>query len=391
MGPLRATAGATRRARLRGAMSEPHLRVAVTVEQCWHEVPGGVAAAALGSIRALQRHQPELDLVGVSARHRSLPPAPWTPPLPVRQLPLPRLALYEAWHRLRRPAVTRATGPVDVIHATGMAMPPRSAPLVVTVHDLIFLDDPGLFTRRGVAFFHRAIDLARAEADVVVCPSQDAIDDCVRHGFAADRLRLVPHGVEPVPTTAADIAAVRRRFGIDGPYVMWLGTIEPRKNVDLLLRAFEAVDTDATLVLVGGRGWNTDLSARLEALGSRVLPVGFVSDDDRAALYAGAEVFCLPSRREGFGLPLLEAMAQGTAVIGSAGTSLAEIVGDATDDAGVLVDPADPAALTDALQRLLDDDDRRDELGRRARTRAAAFTWERNARLLADAYAEAAG
>src|SRR5262245_43722108 len=106
-------------------------RVAVTVEQCWHEVPRGTAAAAITSIEALQRYGgPELELVGVAARHRTPPPEPWVPPLAVHHLPLPRLALYETWHRLRAPKVERATGPVDLIHVTGMAMPPPSAPLV---------------------------------------------------------------------------------------------------------------------------------------------------------------------------------------------------------------------------------------------------------------------
>src|SRR6478736_4944076 len=116
---------------------ERPLRVAVTLEQCWR--------AVLESVRALQSHS-DLDLVGVSARHAGPPPAAWTPTIPVAALPLPRLALYEAWHWLRRPPVERATGPVDVIHATGMAMPPASAPIVVTVHDLAFVRDPSQFT-----------------------------------------------------------------------------------------------------------------------------------------------------------------------------------------------------------------------------------------------------
>ena len=113
-------------------------RVAITLEQCWHAVPGGTARAALGSVGALQRFT-ELDLVGVSARHRGLPKAAWVPTIPVTQLGLPRLALYESWHRLRRPSVERATGPVDVIHATGMAMPPPSVPIVATVHDVLVI------------------------------------------------------------------------------------------------------------------------------------------------------------------------------------------------------------------------------------------------------------
>ena len=100
-------------------------RVAFTIVQCWHKVPGGTAVAALGMARALVGR--DLDLRGVAAAHRRSPPAPWTPPMRVHHLPLPRLALYEAWHRLRRPSVERATGAVDVIHATANAMPPKTA------------------------------------------------------------------------------------------------------------------------------------------------------------------------------------------------------------------------------------------------------------------------
>ena len=107
----------------------------MTFEQCWHRVPGGTALAAIDLARELHL-DPELDVVGVAAWHRTLPAPPFRPPPPVQRLPLPRLALYEAWHVLRRPSVERATGPVHVIHATGLAMPPSTAPIVLTVHDL---------------------------------------------------------------------------------------------------------------------------------------------------------------------------------------------------------------------------------------------------------------
>jgi len=363
------------------------LRVAVTLEQCWHDVPGGVARAALESVRALQ-DRADVDLVGVSARH-TRPPAPaWTPSIPVAALPLPRLALYEAWHRLRRPPVERATGPVDVIHATGMAVPPPSAPMVVTVHDLAFLRDPSRATRRGHAFFRRAIDLARRDAAVVVCPSQATLDDCANHGFEPPRLRLVPWGVDIVSVDASAVDGVRTRLGVEGRYVLWTGTIEPRKNLPVLLDAFERLDDPTvTLVLAGPKGWNEDLTARLERLGHRVRPVGFVDPDALRALYAGAEVFAFPSLEEGFGLPVLEAMAQGTPVVTSSGTATAEVAGDA----GLLVDPSDADGLADALRRLLSDPDEAARLGAAGRERARTrFSWARTAEALAAAYREAA-
>ena len=364
------------------------LRVAVTLEQCWHRVPGGTARAALDHVRAVAALG-GIDQIGVAARHREPAPEAWAPSIPVRQLSLPRPVLYEAWHRLRRPAVERATGPVDVLHATGMAVPPRTAPLVVTVHDLAFLDEPGHSTARGLRFFHRAIELARDEADLIVCPSAATRDDCVRHGFDATRLRVVPWGTEVVDIGASHIAGARARFGLSGRYVLWAGTIEPRKNLPVLLDAFAALrtrDPEVTLVLAGPTGWNESIDDRLEVLGDRVRTLGFVDRDALMALMAGAELFCFPSRREGFGLPVLEAMSVGTPVITSNGTSTSEVVGDA----GVVIDPDDVAGLADAIEALLADGGeraRRAEMGRR---RAAEFTWERTARGLVDVYREAA-
>jgi len=363
-------------------------RVAITLEQCWHSVPGGTARAALESIRALQSFS-QIEMVGVSARHSSPPPAAWLPSLPVEQLPFPRLVLYEAWHRLRRPAVERATGPVDVIHATGMAVPPPSAPLVVTVHDLAFLRDPSQFTRRGVSFFHRAIELARRDATLVICPSQATMDECLEHGFVPDRLRLVPWGIEIDPKDGEAVLATRSRFGISGRYVLWAGTIEPRKNLPVLLEAFARfVPTDVTLVLAGPQGWNEQIDYQLSQLGHRVRSVGFVEPHALKALYAGADVFCFPSRQEGFGLPVLEAMAQGTAVITSAGTATEEVVGEC----GVVVEPSDAEALGAAMQKVLGDDQLRGRLGEAGRIRAdTVFSWKATSDALASVYREAAG
>src|ERR671918_162508 len=156
------------------------MRAAVVIEQCWHRVPGGTAGAVLDQLRAVSTAgggdqgggaQAGVEQVGVAARHSRPPPEAWRPPIPVRHLPLPRLALYRTWHRLRWPPVERATGPVDVVHATSLAIPPRSAPLVVTIHDLAFMHQPSHFTRRGRSFFRRGLDLARRDADLVLCPS----------------------------------------------------------------------------------------------------------------------------------------------------------------------------------------------------------------------------
>jgi glycosyltransferase involved in cell wall biosynthesis len=361
--------------------------VAVTLEQCWHEVPGGTAQAALESIRALQASG-VVEQIGVSARHGHDPQPAWTPPIPVRPLSLPRLALYESWHWLRRPVVQTATGPVDVIHATGMAVPPPSAPLVVTVHDLAFVQDPQQFTRRGVSFFRRAIELARRDATIVIAPSEATLADCRREGFDPARLRLVPWGIDPRPAEPAAVAEARTHHDLGARYVLWAGTIEPRKNLPVLLEAFRRLDrADVRLALAGPKGWNEELESHLGPIRDRVRVLGFLAPDELRAVYAGAEVFCFPSRREGFGLPVLEAMAQGTAVVTSAGTATEEVIGDA----GLVVDPSDVAGLADALAELLDDPTRRASLGAAGAHRAAtAFSWSATAARLEAVYAEAA-
>jgi glycosyltransferase involved in cell wall biosynthesis len=351
------------------------MRVAFTLEQCWHRVPGGTAVAALELARELAR-RPDVELVGVAAAHRRPPPEPWRPSIPTRSLPLPRIALYESWHLLRRPHVERATGSVAVIHATGLAMPPRSSPIVLTIHDLSFLAYPEHFSRAGMRFFRRALDLARREADLVLCSSESTLEHCAAVGLERGKLRHVPLGVRVEPAGAADIGRVRERYGLSGPYVLWTGTVEPRKNLRGLLAAFARLDVDAELVLVGPKGWNEELDT-----GARTRVLGFVPAADLRALYAGAEAFCFPSLMEGFGFPVLEAMAQGTPVVTSVGTSTEELAGDA----GVLVDPRDPGAIAAGLERALRDDGR---LGEAGRERAAEFTWARTADLTVSAYRE---
>lgn len=362
------------------------LRVALTLEQCWHRVPGGTGVAGLGMAHGLER-DPQVEVIGVAARHRRPPPEAWRPSIKIRHLPLPRLALYESWHRLRRPRVDRATGPVDVVHATTLAIPPRSAPLVVTIHDLAFLNDPSHFTRRGLSFFRRGLELARRDADLVLCPSEATMRDCLRNGFSENRVRLVPMGIDMQPASRADVERARERYGLHRPYVMWTGTIEPRKNLPRLLRAFDLIDVDHDLVLVGPRGWNEDLEALLEGTKEHVKTLGFVPHEDLAPLYAGADVFCFPSLFEGFGLPVLEAMSQGTPVVTSRGTSTEEL----GRDAAILVDPTSDEEIAEGILQVLKDEVTQAQLAEAGRRRAARYSWTATAHLLVQRYREVAG
>ena len=368
------------------------LRVAVTVEQCWHRVPGGTATATLATLEALAAHS-DVDLVGVAARHIRPAPEAFAPPVPVAMMPLPRTLLYEAWHWLRRPAVSRAVGAVDVTWASGMVVPPPTTPLVVTVHDLDWIDNPGAFSRRGLHLFRRSLALTIRDAAVVVCPSATTADACMRHGITSRRLRVVPWSVSTPVATDAAVEAVRRRHGLHTPYVLWVGTVEPRKNLGAVVRAWRRIHdagSAAELVLVGPRGWGEDIDRLLGADRAGVHVLGFVDPDELAALYRGARVLCYPSRAEGFGMPVLEAMVQGTPVVTSANTATAEVAG--TDgSAGVLVDCDDVAAIATALDDIIDNDDVWASMRAGALARSARFAPAHTADGMADAFGAAAG
>lgn len=353
------------------------MRVAYTLEQCWHRVPGGTAVAALRVAEAMSS-QWDVRLIGVAGRHRRLPPDPWTPPIPVERLALPAPWLYETWLRVGWPPVEHATGPVDVTHATTLIPCPTRAPLVVTLHDLAFVHEPQHFTRHGVRVFRQSLTHIARRADLVLCSSQATIDDCERHGLRADRLRLVPLGVETERAVATEVTDARVRYHLPDEYLLFVGTLEPRKNLRGLVEARRRLDDPLPLVVVGATGWG-DLG--LDDNDPDVRFLGFVPSDHLAALYAGATVFCYPSEREGYGLPVLEAMAQGAPVVTSRGTATEETAGGAA----VLVDPFSvddiAAGITDALRR-------RRELSAKGLAHAQRRSWANTAALTAAAYRE---
>jgi glycosyltransferase involved in cell wall biosynthesis len=293
---------------------------------------------------------------------------------------LPRDALYEAWRRLSWPPVERAVAGADVVHSTTVIVPPRwRAPLVVTVHDLAFLHDPSHFSSHGrramTAGFHRV----RAKADLVLCSSRATLDDCAAAGIGHDRLRHVPLGIAPVERPdVVTVEAVRRRLGLERPYLLFVGTLEPRKNLPRLIEAVDHLSTCHDLAVVGPEGWGEQAS-----WSKRVRALGFVDEGTKAALYAGADAVCYPSLREGFGLPVLEAMAYGTPVVTSRGTAAAEVGGDAA----VLVDPLDVGDIARGIDEAIS---QRSERAAAGLAQATSFTWRATADLVVAAYREVA-
>lgn len=346
------------------------------MEQCWHDVPGGSAVAAIEVARRLAQRQ-DVELVGVAGRHRADPPEPFVPPIPVRRLAISRPWLYETWNRLGWPRVESATGHVDVCHST-VAIPARTrAPHVVTVHDVAFVHTPERFSRHGARVMHAGLERCRL-ADLILTPSRATADDLAGLGFDRERMRVAPWGVEAVEVPAAGVVGVRDRYALPERFVLFVGTVEPRKNLARLAAAVERLDDPLPLVVAGAAGWG---DAAPTGRGVRFL--GFVPAADLAPLYGAATVFAYPSLQEGFGLPIVEAMAQGTPVVTSARSATEEVAGGAA----VLVDPTDVDSIAAGIDEAIAGADR---LVARGRARAASCSWDACVEATVAAYREVA-
>jgi glycosyltransferase involved in cell wall biosynthesis len=258
------------------------------------------------------------------------------------------------------------------------------------VHDLAFVHEPAHFTAHGHRLFRRSLRRIAERATLVLCSSSATVDDCTAAGLPTDRLRVVPLGTDPAPPRHDDeVAEVRRRHGLEAPYLLFQGTLEPRKNLPRLLEAFArlvaqgdpSVPSDLRLALVGQIGWG-EAAQPPASVAERVVACGFVPARDLHALFAGALVCCQPSIREGFGLPVLQAMAHGTPVVTSRGTSTEEVAGGAA----VLVDPTDVDDIAAGIVAALRDPG---PLAAAGRHRAAELTWARTAERTVAAYREA--
>lgn len=368
-------------------------RVAVTVEQFWHKVPGGTAYATAQTLIALAQDSTH-EFIGVAARHNkdetdlvygSGPARPTlSADMDIFFARWPRPLLYEAWHRARVPSVQSIVGsPVDVIWASAMVVPPATAPLVVTVNDLDFLEHPEWLSNRGKRFFPRAWRAARDRADLVVCPSETTARACEANGVERSRIRVVPLGVDAVRVSTSTVSSVREFFDLPEEFVLWVGTLEPRKNLERVVAAVKSIK-GRHLVIVGPAGWNMDDKTLVATLGPRAHVLGAVSTDHLRALYGAASVFVFPSLAEGFGLPVLEAMAQGTPVVTSKGTATA----DAAQGAAVLVEPTSVDEIRDAINSILTEPGTASELSEAGLAVAQKSTWAATAAGYSAAFSE---
>jgi glycosyltransferase involved in cell wall biosynthesis len=310
--------------------------------------------------------------------------------------------LYRVWYRLRMPLpVQLVTGELDLYHSPDFVLPPVSGriPTLLTVHDLSFLHYPDTFPQPLVRYLNRVVPWSIERATHVLADSASTKRDLVSLWHVPDEKISVQYGgvsahFRPV-TDEAQIGAVRERYELgEQPYLLSVGTLQPRKNYEMLIRAFcpIAARWPHNLIIAGGRGWlYGKMVEEVKRLGlsGRVRFIGFAADEDLPALYSGATLFVFPSLYEGFGLPLLEAMACGVPVISANTSSMPELVSTEPPEqerSAMLISPFAESEWTEGIDALLGDAKRRVAMVAAGFREARRFDWQAAARRLLKIY-----
>mgnify|MGYP003587075673 CR=1 FL=1 len=295
----------------------------------------------------------------------------------------PGMLVQQAWKRLGWPPFDWFAGRADVYHFPNFIIPPLArGKAVVTIHDLAFKRFPETTEQRNLDYLTSQIGKTVARADAIIAVSNFGAREIQELlGVSASRVVAIPSGMARgwAAPPAHSVAATRRELGIDRPYLLTVGTLEPRKNIAFLVEVFEGMKFDGDLVIAGGLGWKYEPileRIRRSPRAPRIRHLRYVEEQRLAALYAGAELFVFPSLYEGFGFTPLEAMACGVPVLAAAAGSLPEVLGEAAELAAGY-DAADWAARAD---RLLTDTTRRAELKERGFRQARGFSWDETAR-----------
>ncbi len=336
--------------------------------------------------RMLAEHLPQVPGAGALSlfyfdfNRRGLDFQPRSPTRPVRWIP-GRIVQY-AWKTIGFPPFQWFAGAADVYHFPNFILPPLSrGRSVVTIHDAAFLRYPETIEEKNLRYLTRCIRTTVERADAILCVSAFTARELQELlGVPADRLHVVHSGLTTgfVRPDADTLRATRARLELDRPYLLSVGTLEPRKNYPFLMDVFDALAFDGDLVIAGMKGWKTDaIFARRAASPrrERIRLLEYVAEQDLAALYSGAELFVLPSRYEGFGFPPLEAMQCGTPVVSSAAGSLPEVLGDAA----LFPSELEVEAWKTTIETLLTDHAARTRLATAGPRHAARFTWEKAA------------
>ncbi|MBI3241210.1 MAG: glycosyltransferase family 4 protein [Chloroflexi bacterium] len=310
------------------------------------------------------------------------------PPLPsnfsIRHLPFHDIWLARLWHRAQLPApVDLITGPIDIYHAPDFTLPPTRVSSLLTIHDLSFARDPESAAPGLRAYLNTVVPRSVRRASHIIAVSQTTKNDLIElYNTPANKITVVYEGVDSIfkPTPSP---AIRAKYGLgDKPFIFSVSTLQPRKNFQRLIQAFARLPADFNLVIAGGKGWLYDdifAEAEKPAARGRVIFPGFVPDADLPALYTEAALFAYPSLYEGFGLPLLEAMACGTPTVTSNVSCLPEVAGGAA----VLVDPYSVESIATGLKEAATTPE---PWVRKGLKRAAGFRWDEAASQLLALY-----
>ena len=308
----------------------------------------------------------------------------------------PRLGLLYFVNVPGNPLIDWIASGADLFHATNQVRnPPRRTPLTATIHDLTCWLMPELHTPANVRADKNFAEKVMRRASGLIAVSQSTKKDAVRIlGLDPEKVEVIYPGVAEsyFRATAEGIRRVKDNYGLSRPYILFVGTIEPRKNLDALLDAYvempSSLRREVDLAVAGPVGWSAGETLDRLRFGLRgVHYLGYVPEPDLPALTAGATVFAYPSLYEGFGFPVAQALACGAPVVASNISSLPEVTGDAA----LLVDPRSPAEIRSALERLLLSPSLRDEMANKGKARASRFRWEVCAEMSLDFFRKAAG
>ncbi len=325
------------------------------------------------------------------------------PPLPanfhITRLPFHDIWLARVWQRAQAPLPADwITGPIDLFHSPDFTLPPvrRGTRTLLTVHDLSFVRDPDSAAPGLRGYLEVVVPRSVARADHILADSAATREDLIElYKTPPSKVSVLYCGIDAAFRPMKDaqtLAAVRARYGLgSAPFILAVSTLQPRKNYVRLIQAFARLPTQETnLVIAGGKGWLFEtIFSEVERLRlrQRVIFPGFVADGDLPALYSAARLLAYPSLYEGFGLPMLEAMACGTPVVASTASCLPEVAGDAA----LLVSPTDVEALAAALDRVLSDEALRADLIAKGYSRVGQFSWGKSARQLLGVYHKLVG
>ena len=299
----------------------------------------------------------------------------------------PKVADF-VWNRLHIFPIERFTGPLNLFHSSNWAQPPASCPIVTTVHDLTPLKYPQAFDKSAIVSFKRNLYWVKKQAKFIIVDSKRTRKDLIREGFNEEKIKVIYLGVSKKFKPVKDkkkIEEIKKKYGIKGDYILSVGTLEPRKNTKRVIDVFTQLTAhNSQLVLVGKHGCGNQSKSQITNHKSQIIFTGFIPDTDLPSLYSGAKLFVYPSLYEGFGLPVLEAMACGCPVITSNVSSLPEVAGNAA----LLVNPKSTKEIKKAMEKLLTSEKLRKSLVKKGLTQAKKFSWKKTARQTLEVYKE---